>query len=132
MLSMSFGLIMLRKFPLPLTEPPTSIGTPSSTIRGSFEALSEAPPRTRIVEPAVGEPPLLTICTPAIFPLTSSSGEEITPLLKSFSLTVDTEPVRSSFFLTPYPITTTSSSSLLFTFRVTFITSDVMSSVRLL
>ena len=101
MLSISLGLIRLRKLPLPETEPPTSIGTPSNTMSGSFEALSDAPPRMRMVDPAVGEPPPLTICTPAILPLTSASGEEIIPLLKSFSLTEATEPVRSFFLRTP-------------------------------
>jgi hypothetical protein len=66
-----------------------------------LEALSDAPPRTRMVEPLLGEPPLLVICTPAILPLMSSSGEEMTPLLKSFSLTAATEPVRSFFFCVP-------------------------------
>ena len=108
MLSMSFGLIKLRKFPLPLTLPPTSIGTPSSTIRGSFEAFSDAPPRIRMVLPADGEPPPLTICTPLTLPLISCSGELMTPWLKSLLLTLETEPVRSLLRCTPYPMTTVS------------------------
>ena len=77
------------------------MGTPSNTISGSLDALRDAPPRTRIVEPEVGDPPPLIICTPATLPFTSSSGEEIIPLLKSFSPIDDTEPVRSSFLRTP-------------------------------
>ena len=98
---MSFGLMRLRKLLWPLTLPPTSMGTPSSTMRGSFDALSDAPPRTRMVLDALGEPPELMICTPATLPLMSSSGDEITPPLKSFSLMVLMEPVRSFFFCTP-------------------------------
>ena len=101
MLSISFGLMRLRKLPLPETEPPTSIGMPSMTINGSLEALSEAPPRIRMVLPADGEPPLLTICTPLTLPLISSSGELMTPWLKSLLLTLDTEPVRSLLRCTP-------------------------------
>ena len=108
MLSMSLGLMRLRKFPsLPLI-PPCSKGTPSSTIRGSLLALSEAPPRTRIVLPAVGEPLFDIICTPEIFPLISCSGELTRPVLKSSLETLVTEPVRSLFLCVPYPITTTS------------------------
>ena len=53
--SMSCGLIILRKLSAPEI-PPSSKGTPSTTINGSLEALSEAPPRTRIVLPDVAEP----------------------------------------------------------------------------
>ena len=95
MLSMSFGLIRLRKL-LPLPDmPPCSKGMPSRTMSGSLLALSEAPPRMRIVEPAVAEPLFDMICTPATLPLMSCSGLLTSPLLKSLDCTVDTEPVRS-------------------------------------
>src|SRR5574344_131591 len=95
MLSISAGFIKLRKLLALPDMPPCSKGTPSRTISGSLLALREAPPRTRIVLPAVAEPLLLMICTPAIFPLISCSGELICPTLKSLDDTVDTEPVRS-------------------------------------
>ena len=95
MLSISAGLIMLRKL-LELPEmPPCSNGTPSSTIRGSLLALSEAPPRTRMVLPAEAEPLFDMICTPETLPLINCSGDDTNPLLKSLELTVATEPVRS-------------------------------------
>ena len=119
---MSFGFIRLRKFPPPDMEPPTSIGTPSSTINGSLDALSDAPPRMRMVETDVGEPPPFTICTPAILPFTSSSGDETMPLLKSLVPTEATEPVRSLLRCVPYPMITTSLSTCESLFICTFST----------
>ena len=98
--SMSCGFIMLRKLSAP-EMPPSSRGTPSTTISGSLLAFREAPPRTRIVLPDVAEPELDIICTPDTLPLISCSGEEIEPLLKSFAFTVATEPVRSLLRVVP-------------------------------
>ena len=122
MLSISFGLMRLRKLPsLPLI-PPCSRGTPSNTISGSLLAFSEAPPRTRIVLPEVGEPLLDMICTPEIFPLISCSGELTSTMLKSLLLTFVTEPVRSLLRCVPYPMTTTSLSTCESLFICTFST----------
>ena len=107
---MSLGLIRLKKLLLLPLIPPISRGTPSRTINGSLLAFKEAPPRIRMVLPAVGEPLLDMICTPAILPLMSCSGELIIPSLKSLLLTLATAPVRSPFREVPYPMTTTSSS----------------------
>ena len=83
MLSMSLGLIILRKL-LEFPEiPPCSNGTPSRTISGSLLAFNDAPPRIRIVLPAVAEPLFDIICTPEILPLISCSGLLTIPLLKS-------------------------------------------------
>ncbi|MNI17070.1 hypothetical protein D3C73_704270 [compost metagenome] len=101
MLSISFGLIRLRKLPLLPLIPPVSKGTPSNTIKGSLLALKEAPPRIRIVLPEEGEPLLDITCTPAVFPLISCSGEPTSPLLKSLLPTVLTAPVRSFFVVLP-------------------------------
>src|SRR4029078_6534642 len=115
--SMSLGLIILNGSEEPeMDEVPSGFrfganGTPSTTISGSLLALSEAPPRIRIVLPAPGAPPLEVICTPATFPAISCSGVVIVPLLKSFAVMLVTAPVRSFFILVPYPITTTSLSA---------------------
>ena len=101
----------LRKLPLLPLIPPASKGTPSSTISGSLLALKEAPPRIRIVLPALGEPLFDITCTPADFPLISCSGEPTSPALKSLLFTVLTEPVKSFFVILPYPTTTSSSST---------------------
>ncbi|MNL14369.1 hypothetical protein D3C87_1353050 [compost metagenome] len=101
MLSISLGLIKLKKLPLLPLIPPVSKGTPSSTIKGSLLALSDAPPRIRIVLPAEGEPLLDITCTPAVLPLINCSGEPTNPALKSLLLTVVTAPVRSFLFELP-------------------------------
>src|SRR5436190_13218734 len=105
--SISFGLINANALAAPAI-PVLSTGTPSITINGSLLALSDAPPRMRIVLPEPGAPPLDDICTPATFPAINCSGVVMGPLLKSFAVMAVTEPVRSFFSLVPYPITTTS------------------------
>ena len=131
MLSISEGLIMLRKLLLLPEIPPCSNGTPSSTISGSLLAFREAPPRTRMVLPAEAEPLLDIICTPETLPLINCSGEETRPLLKSFDFTVATEPVRSLFLAVPYPMTTTSASALLSDSSFTFILSEIESTLSI-
>src|SRR6478736_662415 len=112
--SMSFGLIRLNGSGEPAIDGLPSMflfganGTPSTTINGSLLALSEAPPRIRIVLPEPGAPPLDVIWTPATFPEISCSGVVMAPLLKSFAVIAVTAPVRSFFLLVPYPITTIS------------------------
>ena len=98
--SMSAGLIELSALGAPGSVPP-SMGTPSMTMSGSLEALSEAPPRMRIVEPEPGPPPPGTICTPAILPVMSWSGVEMAPFWKSLLEIVVMEPVRSFFCTDP-------------------------------
>ena len=68
---MSLGLMKFKKLREPET-PPLSIGTPSTTINGSFEALKDEPPRILIAAPAPGEPSPGVIETPAIFPANNS------------------------------------------------------------
>ena len=131
MLSISDGLIILRKLLLLPEIPPCSNGTPSSTIRGSLLAFRDAPPRTRMVLPAEAEPLLDIICTPETLPLINCSGEETRPLLKSFDFTVATEPVRSLFLAVPYPMTTTSASALLSDSSFTFILSEIESTLSI-
>ena len=99
--SMSFGLMRERKFvPIPLT-PPLSRGTPSRTIRGSFDAFNDAPPLILMVLPPVGEPPEERIWTPDTFPFMSCSGDDIRPSLKSLVFTDEREPVMSLFVVVP-------------------------------
>src|SRR5688572_17224957 len=98
--SISLGL-MVDKI---LGEPPRLvllIGTPSITMRGSLLALSEEPPRIRIVDAFPGAPLLEMTETPAVLPAISSWGELTAPLLKSFALITAREPVASDFFTVP-------------------------------
>ena len=78
-------------------------------MRGLLEALREAAPRIRIVEPEPGPPSPGIIWSPGTFPLSMSWVETTAPRLSSSLLTATIEPVMSSFFTVPYPITTTSS-----------------------
>ena len=118
--SISFGLTSERGFDIPLM-PSLSIASPSITINGSLLAFSEEPPRIRTVAPAPGAPPVDTTFTPAILPVIMSWGEVVIPLLILSGFMAVTEPVASSFFTCPYPITTTSSSSWLSSCSTTFI-----------
>ena len=56
-------------------------------------ALSEAPPRTRMVLPAEAEPLFDMICTPETLPLINCSGDDTNPLLKTLELTIAKESV---------------------------------------
>jgi len=93
---MSLGLMVLNGLRIP-EMPSLSMGTPSITISGSLLALSDEPPRMRMVEPDPGAPPPEVICTPAILPDTSSCGDVMAPLLKSADVMAETDPVASSF-----------------------------------
>ena len=55
---------------------------------------------------------------PGTFPCSIWSGEVMAPRLISSALIAVTEPVRSFFLTLPYPMTTTSSSITLSSFRV--------------
>jgi len=77
------------------------MGTPSMIIRGSLEAFRDEPPRTRMVALLPGAPPAVVITTPALLPTSRSCGDVIAPLLKSFELMADTDPVASLFLTVP-------------------------------
>ena len=77
------------------------MGTLSITINGSFEALSEEPPRIRMVAPPPGVPSLVVTFTPATLPEIMSCGFTTRPLFLLSGFNADTEPVRSDFFATP-------------------------------
>ena len=68
---------------------------------GLQSALREAPPRMRTVAPEPGIPEPAVTTTPALLPRSMSAGDEMTPLLISSALTVETEPVRSLFLTVP-------------------------------
>src|SRR5688572_16720570 len=87
--------------PRPGRPEPPSKGTPSTTINGALPERTEPVPRILIVAPAPGCPLLLVICNPATLPWINCSGEVLTPLLKSFSLTEAIDPVRSFFLAVP-------------------------------
>ena len=72
-----------------------SIGIPSITINGLFCALSDEPPLILIFGAASGCPPFDVILTPATLPFNNWSAETMAPLLKSFSVTAETDPVAS-------------------------------------
>ena len=77
------------------------MGSPSMTISGSFDALSDEPPRMRMVELLPGAPSLLITLTPATLPASMSCALVVMPLLSSSGLMALTEPVASSFFTVP-------------------------------
>ncbi len=96
-----------------------SKGTPSITYSGIVLDRIEFAPLICTWTPAPGSPLLEVICTPAILPCISCSGEDPIPTLKSSALSEAMDPVRSLFLATPYPITTTSSSCIKSSSRVT-------------
>ena len=75
-----------------------------------------------MLTPEPGLPSDDVTCTPATRPAKASSNERTGALLRSATDTVATAPVKSFLFEVPYPITTTSSRSLICEFRLTFIT----------
>ena len=130
-LSISSGLIELKILREPPT-PPSFIGTPSITISGLEVKDKEPLPRIRIVCPSPGAPLAEVICTPAILPWMSWSAFTAGALLKSLSVTKFTEPVRSFFFIAPYPMTTTSSNCCVSSWRTMFIVPALAATSRLL
>ena len=72
-----------------------STGKPSTMNSGSLLWVMEPPPRTRMVISASGEPSVVVICTPAIFPWRASVALATGTAAKTSELTVATEPVRS-------------------------------------
>ncbi len=90
---------MERELPMPCT-PSLDRGTPSTTIRGSLEALSDEPPRIRIVPEPSGPPEVVTT-TPGVCPTSISCTEVASPASISSGLTTATEPVASLFFTVP-------------------------------
>ena len=106
--SISSGLSRSKGFDM-APPAPCAIGTPSMTINGSLEALSEADPRILMREPEPGPPSPGVTSRPGTLPLSMSWVLTTAPLFRSSALKAMMEPVRSSFFTVPYPMTTTSS-----------------------
>ena len=79
---------------IPVT-PELSTGTPSITIKGSFVALSDEPPRIRISAAPSGLPPLRVTTTPGVFPTNKSCAEVAKPAFISSGFTKVTDPVAS-------------------------------------
>lgn len=77
-LSISLGLMDERGLLVPLI-PSFDTGSPSITIRGSFDALRDEPPRIRMVDPEPGAPSPVVTTTPADFPLRISVGDVAIP-----------------------------------------------------
>src|SRR5690606_42142909 len=69
--SMSLGLMEASELALPPMVL-LSIGNPSITMSGSLDALSDDPPRMRMVAPLPGAPLLVVTETPATFPTSGS------------------------------------------------------------
>ena len=78
-----------------------STGKPSTINNGVLSPVIEPPPRTRILISASGEPSVVVICTPAIFPCKASVAFATGIAAKVSELTVATEPVRSFFLAVP-------------------------------
>src|SRR5690606_8682107 len=85
------------------------MGTPSTTNKGELPLRTDPGPLIVMCIAASGAPLEEVTMTPDILPYNNCSGELATPWLKS-SLGIDAmAPVTSSFFLVPYPMTSTSS-----------------------
>src|SRR5690242_4804852 len=82
--------------------------TPSTTNSGWPLPVTAELPLILIVVGPPGCPGSFKTGTPGALPCIRLSGEVKTPLLKSFSLIDETDPVRSLFLAVPYPVTTTS------------------------
>ncbi len=76
-------------------------GTPSTTISAVLLAVIEPIPRTTIEASLPGWPVELTICTPATAPSRDFVTDEACELAIKPSLTLDTEPTRSSLRFLP-------------------------------
>ena len=96
-------------------------GIPSTTYNGVLLALSERTPRILIVPISPGRS-LLVISTPAALPCIASKALATGREVKSSELTLIIAPVTSDFFCTPYPTTTTSSSTSASSFNAIFTT----------
>ena len=80
---------------------------PSTTYNGSVPALMDAEPRIRIVGASPGWL-FVNTATPLDLPCSASIGlEAMTDVMASLRRDV-VEPVKSLFFIVPYPTTTTS------------------------
>ncbi|MNE27110.1 hypothetical protein D3C80_1205050 [compost metagenome] len=106
MLSISLGLTLLI---VP--------GKPSMIYSGSLlpKVLT---PRILTCTPAPAIPLFFCTLTPAATPCNASAGFVVARFARSFVLILAIAPVTSDFFKVPYPITTTSSSSLFPLFKV--------------
>ena len=97
----------------------TAFMTPSTTISGSLPAVMERAPRIRMDVPSVGSPETLMMSAPATLPWRAWSTERVAVFSTSCIFTVATLPVRSCFFCSPKPITTSSSRNWVSSSRVT-------------
>ena len=88
------------------------MGKPSTIYNGSLLAFTEPAPRTRISNPPPGCALFWRTYKPAAFPTNTCPIEDAPAKPISFVFTVETAPVKSRFFIVPYPITITSSSIL--------------------
>ncbi len=98
--SISLGFTIERGFAMP-APPSSAMGTPSITISGALDAVSDAIPRMRIVGFEFGPPSPGMICTPGTLPCIISCAETTAPRLFSSALMATTEPVMSFFLTAP-------------------------------
>ena len=86
--------------------------TPSTTYRGSDEPVSEDIPLILMFTAASGAALFERTCTPAAFPCSNWSIDELCAASSSLTATEVTLPVRSERRIAPYPTTTSSSRNL--------------------
>ena len=94
----------------PSTPPVLSIGTPSTTYKGSFDPVKELPPRIVTFDEPPAPLPLDDIFNPETWPLNASNGftlEKAERLFPSTLLTAYPNAFLSLFI--PNAVTTTSS-----------------------
>ena len=108
----------------------SSDSTPSIITNGA-ELFFENEPRNFIFQlSSPGAAELRVIMTPGTCPCKACAGLERAPLsFNILSLTTVTAPVSVSFFCAPYPTTTTSSSTSVLSFIVTFSTAFTPASI---
>ena len=99
---------------------PSLVGTPSTMYNGSLLFNVPIPLNLTVVPAPLGEPSPVTII-PATLPCKDCIAFELLTFFKSLISTIVTEPVKSAFFCVEYPVTTTSSISLVSEDNVTLI-----------
>ncbi|MNR23613.1 hypothetical protein D3C85_1406420 [compost metagenome] len=103
------------------SKPPALFGTPSITIKASLFP-NELTPRIRIEEPSYPGSPLDCMAvTPGILPAREFDRLAVGVLARSAPFTEVTAPETTAFFCVPYPTTTISDKSWLFSSSFTLI-----------
>ena len=108
----SFRIEILSTSSILILERAAEKGTPSTTYRGSFDALIDPNPRIRIEGAEPGWPFAVTAATPGAEPISAEATFVSVLFWISFAEIFAALPVKFSLFAVPYATTTTFSSDL--------------------